>query len=318
MGNYIVRRVLEAIPVILAMSIVVFLVMHLMPGGPLARFLENPRLAHTMDLKALKHAWGLDRPLYVQYWLWLKGMLQGNWGYSFISGQHATTMIQDALWPTLSLLGISLILTVLLGVPLGVYQATHPYTITDHILTLFSYVFYAFPTFFLGYLMLLIFAVDVRIFPAGGMVTPGVPFHLSDFLMHLALPMMTLTLVNLAGYSRYMRSSVLGTLGQDYIRTARAKGVSRQALIWKHAVRNALIPLINILALSIAFIFSGAVFTEYVFSWPGMGSLFINSALQQDYSPLMAILFISGTLVIVFNILADLAMAAADPRITYS
>lgn len=319
MASYILRRLfLEAIPVILIMSIVMFLVMHLAPGGPLDRFYSSPRLAHAMDLKALEHAWGLDKPLYVQYGLWLWGMITGHWGFSFVTGQQATTMIRDALFPTLSLLGSSLVLTVVLGVPLGVYQATHPYTLSDYLLTLLSFLFFSFPSFFLGLAMLLAFSVFLPIFPSGGMLTPGEPFSLADFLMHLIPPMLTLSLISIAGYSRFMRTSLLDTLGADYIRTARAKGLSERVVVWRHAVRNALIPLINILALSIAGIFSGAVVTEFVFSWPGMGTLFIDAAFAQDYSVMMAVLFLSGVLVVLFNIVADVAMALVDPRITYS
>lgn len=318
MSNYLVRRILEAIPLILVVSILCFLVMHLSPGGPLARLEADPRQAVHINLRALAHHWGLDKPLWTQYGLWLRGMFTGDWGYSFVTYEPATQMIMRALGPTLLLMGSNLVLTLLIGIPLGVYQAVHPYSVLDYVLTFLSFLFYSFPTFLLGLILLLVFAVKLPWFPAGGMVTPGQPWELGDVLHHLVLPLVTLTLISVAGYSRFMRTSMLDTLGLDFIRTARSKGVKQTRVVWKHAVRNALLPVVNLFALSVAFIFSGAVITEFVYQWPGMGTLFIQSTLNLDYNVLLAILFISGTLIVLFNIAADIAMAFVDPRISYS
>lgn len=318
MANYLVRRLIQAIPLILVVSIICFLIMHMMPGGPLARIEANPKVLSHINLRALAHHWGIDKPLWTQYGIWLRGMFTGDWGYSFVTFEPATNMILRALGPTLWLLGSSTLLTVILGVPLGIFQAVYSYTIADYILTFLSFVFFSFPTFFLALLLLLIFAVKLQWFPAGGMLTPAQPFSLVDFARHLVLPMTTLTLVGVAGYARFTRTSMLDTLGRDYIRTARSKGIRQRKVIWKHATRNAMIPVINIFALNLAFIFSGAVITEYVYQWPGMGTLFISSVRNEDYNVLLAILFISGVLVVAFNIIADIGMAFVDPRISYS
>lgn len=316
MATYVLRRVLQMIPTLIIMSIITFLVMHA-AGNPLDRYLSRPHFG-TLNLKALEARYGINQPIYVQYWIWFRGVITGNWGTSVISGIPVLKEIGQRLPATLLLMVSAEIVTMLVAVPLGIYQAIRQYTAQDYTVTVLAFLGISAPTFLVGLVLLLLFAVQWQIFPAGGMITEGMPFTIGDMLDHLVLPMLALATVSIAGYSRYMRSQMLEVVRQDYIRTAQAKGLPSRVVIFKHALRNAVIPIITLLALDVAAFFGGAVITESVFGWPGMGRLFIQAAGDQDYPLLMAILLISGALVVVFNLLVDLAYAWVDPRVTYS
>ena len=311
------RRTFQIIPTAIIMSIIVFLLMHLVPGGPLARLLGNPKIRPS-TIHQLEVNLHLLLPWPQQYWLWVDGILHGQFGTSLVTYQPVAQMIAQHLPPTLYLMGTSLLLTVFFGFGLGVLQAVKKYSVIDYIFTVMAFFGFSLPTFFLGLLMLLVFAVTFGIFPAGGMVTPGIAFSLGDLLWHLVLPACTLAFVSIAAHSRYMRTQMLEVMNADYIRTAYAKGLPRFTILVKHAMRNALLPVVTLLALDLANVYAGAVITESVFAWPGMGTLFIQSIDQMDYPAIMALVMTSAILVMVFNFLADLVYAWIDPRISYN
>lgn len=320
MGRYIIRRLLQAIPLLILLSVFMFSLVHLIPGGPDA-VLINPRL--TAAGRAALHAkFGLDDPIVVQYFKWVGHALTGDFGNSFVTYQPVTEILAQRFPATLELFltafALALILAILLGVISGVRQGT----VTDYLLTTVSYFGIAMPIFLFGLLAQDIFAVKLHLLPVSGTSTPGYVFDafngFLDHVLHLILPMLVLSIAFIAGWSRYMRSSMIETVKQDYMRTARAKGVSAVALLTRHALRNAVIPLITIVALDLGQVAGGTAITEGVFSWPGMGSLFIDSLTDRDYPVLLAMLLLSAVFVIACNLLADILYAVVDPRIRYS
>ena len=317
MAAYVARRTLIAIPVLLIISIIIFLLAHAAPGGPLARYLLNPHLSRGAILQ-IEHNLGLDKPIWYQYLVWLKQIVTGQWGTSLLTGQPVIQMIGEALPNTLILMVTALVLTILIAIPLGILQALRQYSIFDYIFTGVAFFGFAMPTFFLAVVVLIVFAADLGWFPAGGMAQAGVPLTIGDLLHHLVLPACTLAFISIASYSRYLRSQMLEVLTLDYIRTARAKGLPPFRVTLKHAVRNALLPVITIFALDIAFIFQGAVLTEYVFAWPGMGRLLLSALEGGDYPLIMIGYMMAAALVVVFNLVADVVYAAVDPRISYA
>lgn len=315
MGRYIIRRLLSSIPLVLGVTIVLFALMHAMPGGPLAAYTQNPRM-RPEDLVKIKHILGLDKPLYIQYFFWLKAFATGNMGNSLFTGQPVLTMLLTRLPNTVVLMTTSLIVSLVVGVALGVYSAIKQYSVFDYMVTTLSFIGYSLPVFWFGDMLILVFAAQLRWFPAGG--THGLHGGgILDVAWHLVLPVTMLSIVSVAAWSRYMRSSMLETIRQDYVRTARAKGLSEAQVIGKHAFRNALIPIVTILAMSLPGIVGGAIMTETIFSWPGLGLTFFDSLNKGDYPVIMAIMAIGAILTVLSNILADVVYAALDPRIRY-
>ncbi len=323
MGPYVVRRLLQAVPLLGLISVAVFALLHIIPGGPMAAYENNPDMT-AEDLKRLEHDLGLDAPVHVQYLRWLGALLRGDWGYSLASKRPVLVEIGDRLPNTVYLMGVATLVTLLIAIPIGVFSAVRQYSTVDHVVTTVAFMGHSIPIFWFGLILIIIFHVTLRnpltgapLFPGGGMYTLGVPPTWLDRLHHLALPVAMLAVANAATYTRYTRASMLEVIGQDYMRTARAKGTPERRVIWKHGLKNAATPVVTILALDLPALFTGAVFTETMFSWPGMGRLFIESAFRVDYALLMAIIMVTAALTVAFNLLADVSYAVLDPRIRY-
>ncbi|HZU86781.1 MAG TPA: ABC transporter permease [Anaerolineaceae bacterium] len=323
MINYIFRRLLQAFFTLLVISVVIFGLVNSVPGGYMSVFQENENLT-AEDMARLREKFGADDPVSVRYVKWLGNFVQGDWGDSFVSKRPALQEIGDRLGNTLILTVTSLLVTLLVAIPLGILAALKKYSIFDHIATTLAFAGQSLPVFWFGLLLIIVFSVTLQtadgkpFLPGSGMVTPGEDFSLGDLLRHMVLPVTMLSLVMAAGYMRYMRSSMLEVINQDYVRTARAKGLNNNRVIIKHALRNALIPIVTLIALDIPFLFSGALFTETIFSWPGIGRLFLTSAGKTDYPVLMAILMIASTLTVLSSLLVDVIYTFLDPRISYS
>ena len=315
--TFILRRLLAAVPVLLIITFATFFLMQLLPGGPLAAYENNPEISQK-DIERLRHEMGLDRPIPLQYWAWLKNFVQGDWGYSFTTKRPVLTEIWDRLPNTLYLTGISLIVALIIAIPAGIISATRQYSVFDHITTTLAYIGRSMPVFYSGLLLIIIFSIWLRWLPSGGMQTLGTRFSLVDSLRHLFLPVLSLSTLIAAKYVRFLRTSMLEVIHLDYIRTAAAKGLSERVIIFKHAFRNAAIPLVTVVAIDLPVLFAGALFTETIYSWPGMGRLFVDAATCFDYSVVMAIVAAIAFLVVMSNLLADVVYAILDPRITYS
>ncbi len=367
MTQYIIRRVLQAIPVLFLIAVVSFVLMLQAPGGPAAQFNQNPHISTAQVNKWLQD-WCLVRSPTLgdtirEFFGWLgvwncgggsflsshglpnflppflgggtNGILHGDFGYSIQTGQTVVSMILQRLPATAILMGTAFVLWASIAIAAGVLAAVKRYSFFDQSVTFFSYVFFSLPTFWLGLILIFVFGVTLRWFPVQGIVNVRqsvAPFgtsaywaalaanplpNLWDIGAHLVLPVVTLIAVSIAGDSRFVRSAMLNSLHQDYVRTARAKGISEGQVILRHAFRNALLPILTNLALEIAFLFGGAIVTETVFSWPGMGRLYYEGVEARDYFLLMGILFIGSVLVVFMNLVADVAYAVADPRIRY-
>jgi len=315
--TFILRRLLSAIPVLFIITFATFALMQLLPGGPLAAYENNPEISQK-DIERLRHEMGLDRPIHVQYWAWLKNFVQGDWGYSFTTKRPVLVEIWDRLPNTLLLTGISLLAALIIAIPAGIISATRQYSIFDHITTTLAYIGRSMPVFYSGLLLIIIFSIWLRWLPSGGMQTLGQAFSLTDSLRHLFLPVLSLSTLIAAKYVRFLRTSMLEVIHLDYIRTAAAKGLSERVIVYKHAFRNAAIPLVTVVAIDLPVLFAGALFTETIYSWPGMGRLFVDAATRFDYSVVMGIVAAIAFLVVVSNLLADVVYAILDPRITYS
>jgi peptide/nickel transport system permease protein len=320
MGRYIIRRLLQAIPLLFFVSVGMFALIHLLPGGPEA-VLFNPHLT-AAGRAALRARLGLDDPVPIQYLKWISSALTGNFGFSFVTNEPVMTILGRRFPPTLELFSCALVLALILAIIIGVVSAVRQGTLTDYALTTVSYFGIAMPIFLLGVFAQDIFAVQLHWLPASGTATLGYSFTpieaFFDHFEHLLLPMLVLAASFIAGWNRYMRSSMIETVKQDYMRTARAKGVGTVSMLFRHALRNAVIPLITVVALDFGAVAGGATITEGVFAWPGMGSLFLDSLDRRDYPVLLAMLMLSAAFVITFNLIADILYGVMDPRIRYS
>jgi peptide/nickel transport system permease protein len=311
---------LQAIPLLFLLSLFMFLLIHALPGGP-DQVILTPNL-DAAGRAALRAKFGLDQPLPIQYLKWLGNTLTGDFGISFFTNQPVAQILGQRFPATLELFLSALIVALVFAILLGVISAVRQNSVTDYFLTSLSYFGLAMPAFLLGLFAQDIFGVKLHWLPTSGTATLGVTYDLFnglwDHLLHLLLPMLVLATLFIAGWSRYMRSSMIEVIKQDYMRTARAKGVSPRAVLIRHALRNAIIPLITVVAIDFGAIAGGAVITEGIFAWPGMGQLFINSLNSRDFPVLLAMLVLSGTLVILFNLVADILYAVMDPRIRYT
>ena len=313
MRTFLIRRLLAAIPTLGAVSIIIFLLLHAAPGGPMAVYANNPNV-DPEDLKRLEQSLGLHDPYPVQYAKWLGSMLTGNWGLSYKYARPVSALLGERILATLQLVAVSLLIAATIAVPLGVLGATARPAV-QRVVGAVSMVGVSVPTFWLGILVLLLLSVKVRILPSGGMASIGADFSLADRLWHLTAPAAVLATLEIAGWSRYLRSMLLESLRQDYIKTARAKGLAEPGVVLRHALRNALLPLITLLGLQGGRLVGGALITETVFSWPGMGRLLVESLAARDYPVLMAAFMLMSALVIAGNLAADLTYGVADPRI---
>ncbi len=316
MGRYVVRRTVQMIPLFIGISVIIFLIIQAAPGGPETTLLATGRFVSPEILAAYRTRLGLDQPLFVQYFRWLGAALTGDLGYSYTSAQPVLTMILERLPATIELMLSAYLLAALIALPLGVYSAIHKYSLLDYLGTGFSFLGIAMPVFWFGLILQLVFAVQLGWLPSSGRETVG-DTGLVDQIKHLILPATVLSLLYIAGWSRYMRTSFLGVINSDFIRTARAKGLRERRVMLVHGLKNAAIPVVSIMALDVAGLFSGAVITETIFAWPGIGRLFIQSMYSRDYPLLMGIIMMGSIMVVLFNLVADIVYGWLDPRISY-
>lgn len=317
MGRYVLRRLIQAVPLLLLISIASFAIVKAAPGGPLAAYEANPDV-RPEDIERLRRAFGLDQPLPIQYVGWLSRFFLGDWGFSYAYHQQVLELVGERLPNTIYLMGTVYLFTLLLAIPIGILVALRQYSWFDHVVTSATFAFLSTPTFWLGLLLIIFFGLQLRWFPLGGMASPGQPFDLADRLHHLVLPVLTLSLVGIGHYTRYLRASMLETINQEYIRTAWAKGLNERGVVLQHALKNAAIPLVTIAALDLPELFVGALVTEQIFGWPGMGRLFWDAATRYDYPILMGVLAVSSALIVFANLLADVVYGYLDPRIRYT
>lgn len=317
MRQYIIRRLLQMIPVIVGISMIIFLITAMAPGDALSGNI-NPNMSAERKAE-IRHQLHLDEPKIVQYIYWAKGVIHGDLGVSTKYQQPVTKVMNTYMWNSFYLALSSLILSTLIAIPIGVISATKQYSAFDSFFTVFGLIGISIPSFFFGLLLIKWLAVDLAIFPVSGMYTAGSNKEgwakFIDMLYHMALPLIVLTLGSLAGLMRYTRSSMLEVIKQDYIRTARAKGLKEKVVIYKHALRNGLIPVITLLGYSLAGLFSGAVITEAIFNWPGIGPVSLIAVNARDYNLLMGINMFLAILTLLGNLIADVVYAIVDPRI---
>jgi peptide/nickel transport system permease protein len=320
MGQYLLKRLLQAIPLLILTSILMFLLIHALPGGPEAVY-DNPNL-DAAGRQALRASFGVDQPLPVQYLKWAKNVLTGNFGSSFSTNQPVSVVIAQRFPATLELFFWAFFVALLLTFVLGTFSAAYQGKTPDYIITTLSYFGISMPIFLLGLLMQNFFGVTLGWLPTSGTATLGytfTPFNAwLDHLLHLILPVTVLAITFMARWSRYLRTSMIDVNKQDYMRTGKAKGVGPTRLLFRHALRNAVIPLITVVAIDFGAVAGGAAITEGVFAWPGMGKLFLDSLDRRDYPVLLAALLLSSVFVIFFNLIADILYGVMDPRIRYS
>lgn len=313
MGRYLGNRIGQSVLLLLGVSVIGFALMHLAPGGPLAVYTLNPTVT-AQDIERVKHQFGLDQPVHVQYLKWALGLLTGHWGYSFFGGQPVGQIVLERLPATLELMGSSLALALVIGVTGGILAAVRRNGLIDYVTATLAMLALSLPTFWFGLLSIYVFAQTLGWLPAGGIASTG-GGGILDRLQHLVLPMLVLAFVLVAQWSRYTRSAMLEILSQDYMRTARAKGLGPARVLLGHGLRAVLVPLVTLAGLQLPLLVGGALVTETVFSWPGMGLLFVNALGMRDYPVLMAILMVGAVVVVLGNLLADILVALIDPRI---
>jgi peptide/nickel transport system permease protein len=311
--SYLLNRIGQNLILLVLVSIIGFAVLHLAPGGPLAQFALVPGMSQA-DIARIAAQMGLDRPLPVQYWDWFTHLLRGDWGRSYRDTQPVLSVIGSHLFATLELMVTAILIAILLGAWIGIMGAIRRYSAFDYVATIGAMVALSIPTFWFGLVVIYVFSVKLAWVPPGNMYTIG-DGSLLDFLHHLIAPALVLALVEVAVWSRYMRASMLDVINQDYIRTARAKGLPERVVLLHHALRNALIPMITLAGMQLPTLLGGALVTETIFTWPGMGRLFLDSLGYRDYPVVMGVLMFSALLVLIGNLLADMLCAVADPRI---
>lgn len=322
MINFILRRIVQTLIVIVILSYVCFGLMNLMPGDPVEMMTSsNPKIT-TADVARLRSFYGLDQPMYKRYLSWVGDIAQGELGYSRTYRIPVTEMMGPALVSTFILSMTSLVFALLVAVPLGILCALKPNSKVDYIVNLFSFAGISVPSFWLGIVLIIIFAVNLHLLPAGGYQTTGMDYetYWDEFVdkgKFLILPVLSLSIQSIGRFSRFTRSAMLEAMRNDFIRTARAKGLSAQVVIWRHGFRNALIPLITIVALSLSSIFSGALITESLFAYPGVGRLLYSSIMGNDFNVAMISFMISVSMVLLMNLAADLLYGVVDPRVSY-
>lgn len=323
MSRYVARRLLQMVPLLFVISIVAFMVMHLAPGDPTVFFVDPTKAGGSSpeEVARLRAQYGLDEPIYIQYLNWLSRVLRGNWGYSIISKKAVIDEISARLPNTILLGATALLLALVISIPAGIISATKKYTVFDYTVTGLAFVGVSVPAFWLGLMLMQLFSNQLGLLPAVGMHNvreelTGIEAVI-DVARHMILPAIVLAVNSMAAWTRYQRSSLLEVIGQDYIRTAYAKGLLEKTVILRHALKNALIPMITLLGLSLPALVGGAFVTETVFGWPGMGRLGVGAIVSRDYPVIMGVTMVSALIVVLGNFMADIAYAWVDPRIRY-
>ena len=318
MSQYILRRLLIAIPSLLGISLALFTVLALAPGDPFGELAANPNVPPEVAAE-LRRKFGMDDPVLVRYWSWFTAMLQGSWGFSFVSRMDVDQLILQRLPTTLVVIGSSQLLALAIALPVGIYAATKPYSIFDQIANTLAFIGFSLPTFFTGILLILLFSITLDWLPfvyRADIAETGWRFYWEHF-KQMIMPVTVLGLFQAGSWTRYVRSAVLDVIRLDYVTTARSKGLAERVVIGKHVVRNALIPVVTLVALQMPAIFGGAIVTEQIFRVPGIGSLLISSMLANDTPVIMAVTFVFSILVVFCNLLADVIYGWLDPRISY-
>ena len=319
MGHYLLRRLLIAVPSLLGISLVLFTVLALAPGDPFEELATNPNVPPEVRL-ALRASLGLDDPVWQRYLHWLGAMLQGNWGFSFVSRIDVDTLIWQRLPVTIAIIGASQLLALAVALPVGVLAAVKPYSWFDRIASTLAFIGFSLPTFFTGVLFILVFSIELGWLPfvfRTDLPETGWQWWVEQFKQSI-MPVAVLGLFQAASWMRYVRSSVLDVIRLDYVSTARSKGLAERVVVLKHVLRNALIPVVTLIALQLPALFGGAIVTEQIFRIPGIGSLLIDAILRNDTPVVMAVTFVLSALVILFNLLADVLYGWLDPRISYA
>jgi peptide/nickel transport system permease protein len=317
-SQYLIRRLLVAIPSLLGISVIIFTVLALAPGDPFEELATNPAIPPEVRAN-LRASLGMDDPVHERYFAWLTAMLRGEWGYSFVSRIPVADLILQRLPTTILVIGLSQIVALCIALPVGIYAATRPYSIFDQIANTLAFVGFSLPTFFTGLLFILFFSIYLEWFPfvyRTDLEATGLAWWWAQFRQTI-MPVMVLGLFQGAAWTRFVRSAVLDVIRLDHVTTARAKGISERAVTMRHVVRNALIPVVTLVALQMPAVFGGAIVTEQIFRVPGIGSLLISAILANDTPVIMAVTFVTSALVILFNLLADIAYGWLDPRISY-
>ena len=318
MGSYLLRRLLLLLPSLLGISVVLFTILALAPGDPFEELATNPNVPPEVR-QMLRLKFGLDDPIWQRYTHWLVAMLKGDWGYSFISRVDVDTLILQRIPVTLAVIGASQVLALLVALPVGIYSAARPYSWFDRIASTLAFVGFSLPTFFTGLLLILLFSIKLDWLPfvyRADISATGWQWWW-EHVRQAIMPVLVLGLFQGASWTRYVRSAMLDVIRLDYVTTARSKGLAERVVILKHVVRNALIPVVTLVALQLPAIFGGAIVTEQIFRIPGIGSLLIDAILRNDTPVIMAVSFVFACLVLVFNLIADLLYAWLDPRISY-
>jgi peptide/nickel transport system permease protein len=317
-GRYFLRRLLIALPSLLGISVVLFAVLALAPGDPFGEMMLNPNIPAEVAQR-LRVQFGLDDPIWLRYFRWLLAMLHGDWGFSFISRVNVDQLIWQRVPVTLAVIGSSQVLALLIALPVGIYSAARPYSAFDRIASTLAFVGFSLPTFFIGLLLILLFSIKLDWLPfvfRADISATGWSWW-SQMIRQSIMPVLVLGLFQGASWTRYVRSAVLDVIRLDYVTTARSKGLKERAVIMKHVVRNALIPVVTLVALTMPQVFGGAIVTEQIFRVPGIGSLLIDAILRNDTPVVMAVTFVFSCLVILFNLIADLLYGWLDPRISF-
>jgi len=309
----LIRRLIQSVPLLLVISLIVFALIHAAPGGPLSIYLSNPNVRPD-DIERLRRALGLDRPLWQQYVSWLVSFVRGDWGYSFSDGRPVTERILERLPATLELVGASLVVALIVTFPTGIIAAMRRARWFDRSTTALAFAGISLPVFWFGLLLQMIFASGLGWLPSSGRTQFGAG-DLTDRIQHLTLPVVVLAFVQAAAWSRYLRASLADVLSRPFVLAARARGLPPPVVVLRHALRNALGPLVTVVLLDAALMVSGAVVTESVFAWPGLGSLFTEALARRDYTILMALLMLTSTAIVLLNLVADAAYAVLDPRV---
>ena len=313
MSRYVLSRVAQSLVLLFLVALITFVLIHLAPGG--AGILMNDQKMTAAEIKEMETALGLDRPLYVQFADWLAQLARGNLGIAYTSDLPVSQMIAVRLPATLLLGASALLLSLAIAIPVGIVTAIRPRSLLDNVVSAASFVGVSTPVFWLGLMLIIVFAVDLRMMPAAGMRTQGAAPTTPDLLRHLVMPAFVLATAFMAGFSRYVRTAMIEVLAQPYIRTAHSKGLSGRVVLYRHALRNSLIPLVTMVGLALPLLIGGAAITETVFAWPGMGQLAVQAAYSHDYPLIMGITIVVAAAVIGTNLLTDLSYALIDPKI---